>query len=152
MAYEVEVVELDPQPAMVIESTVPPQELGAALGRMLPAVYGYVTGNGGTLAGRPFLRYLAMTDRFTIQAGLPVAEPMPGTDEIIGIELPGGRAATILYLGPYDGVGAAWTAMTSWCSEQGIGQIYGGWDSYENDPTEVADPSEIRTRLYLPLS
>jgi hypothetical protein len=28
---------------------------------------------------------------------------------------------------------------------------FGGWDIYENDPFEVSDPRELRTRLYQPL-
>ena len=100
----------------------------------------------------PFMRYLEMTDRFLIDAGVPIAEAMAGEDDMLSKVLPGGKAATTLFHGEYSLVGQAWDAIFAWGKEQGIEQHYGGWDVYENDPTEVNDPSEIRTRLYYPLS
>ena len=104
------------------------------------------------MAGRPFLRYVGMTTVFKIQAGIPVEVPLPADGEIKAIELPGGRTATALHLGPYHEVGPAWDAVNAWCAEQGVNVHFGGWDVYENDPTTVSDPSEIRTRIYQPLA
>lgn len=151
MGYPIEVVELKPQPVLVMAAEVPPQELGAALARILPTVHGHVMNNGGGMTGMPFMRYLDMTDRFSIQAGVPVAEPMESSGEILAGELPGGRAATTVFLGPYDQVGLAWDAMRAWCAERNIDAHWGGWDVYENDPSEVSDPGELRTRIYQPL-
>lgn len=152
MAYDIEVVELDAQPVLVMEAEFPPPEFGAQLARMFPLIHGYIAGQGGQMAGMPFARYLGMTDKFHIQAGIPVVEPLAGTDEIIGTELPAGRAATTLFLGPYDQVGEAWEALSAWCAGQGIEVNFGGWDVYENDPSTVSDPSELRTRIYQPLT
>jgi effector-binding domain-containing protein len=153
MSYDIEVIELDPQAAMAIEAEVAPQDLGAELARILPTVHGHVTARGGQPAGMPFLRYLDMgATTFRIQAGLPVVEPIEGDDEIESIELPGGKTATTLFLGPYHEVGEAWDALNAWCAEQGIEVHFGGWDVYENDPSTVSDPSELRTRIYQPLT
>lgn len=153
MSYEIEVVELTPQLALVIEAEVAPQELGAELARILPTVHGHVKAKGGTMAGMPFLRYLGMgATTFSIQAGVPVAEPIPGDGEIQSTELPGGRTATTLFLGPYHEVGKAWDALNAWCTDQGIEVDFGGWDVYENDPSTVSDPSQLRTRIYQPLA
>lgn len=152
MAYQIEVITLKPQPVLVMEDEVAPEELGAALGRMLPAVHGYVSQQGAVITGMPFMRYLEMADKFRIQAGMPVAESIPGTDDIKADELPGGKAATTVFLGPYHEVGAAWDAINAWREERGMDIGFGGWDIYENDPSEVSDPKEIRTRLYQPLN
>jgi effector-binding domain-containing protein len=152
MAYNIEVVELKPQPVLVIEATVPAPELGEALGRILPAVIAHANAHDAAITGMPFMRYLEVTDVFRIEAGMPVAEPVAGNGEILARELPGGRAATTLFLGPYDRVGEAWDAITAWFREQNLEFAFGGWDVYENDPTEVTDPSELRTRLYQPLT
>jgi effector-binding domain-containing protein len=151
MEYKFEVVDLSPQPVLVIEAEVAPPDLGAALGRIFPTVHAHIAAQGGDMAGMPFLRYLNMTDRFSIQAGIPVAKPVTGTDEILATELPGGRTATTLFLGPYDQVGLAWDALREWCADQQIETAFGGWDVYENDPTTVNSPQEIRTRIYQPL-
>ncbi len=201
MSYQIEVVTLKPQPVLVMEEEVAPEELGAALARMLPTVHGYASQQGAVITGMPFMRYLSMSDKFLIQAGMPVAEPVTGTDDIMGPyhqvgeawdainawreergmdstfggwdiyendpsevsdpkelrtrlkadELPGGKAATTVFLGPYHQVGEAWDAINAWREERGMDSTFGGWDIYENDPSEVSDPKELRTRLYQPL-
>jgi len=153
MNYGIEVVALKPRPVLVIETEVAPPALGEALARILPTVHGYAESHGACVTGMPFLRYLAMTDRFRIEAGMPIAEPIAdvGSGEVSCRELPGGRAATTVFLGPYDQVGSAWDAIYAWCDERGIERRIGGWDVYENDPADVGDPKEYRTRLYLPL-
>lgn len=151
MSYQIEVVTLRPQPVLVMEDEVAPAELGAALGRMLPMVHGYADQLGAVVSGMPFMRYVDMTDKFRIQAGVPVAEPVAGSAEIKADELPGGKAATTVFLGPYHEVAAAWDAVNAWRSERGMAGGFGGWDVYENDPSEVSDPRELRTRIYQPL-
>ncbi len=151
MNYSIEVVDLKPQPVLVMETTVAPDGIGEALAELLPTVYGHVAAQGGNMSGMPFLRYLEMSDRWQIAAGVPVAEAMPGTDDIIATELPGGPTATTLFLGPYHEVGAAWDALFAWCGERGRLHSAGGWDVYENDPAEVAKPADLRTRIYQPL-
>ena len=136
----------------MIEARVDPPKLGEELARILPKVHAYIADQDGEIAGRPFMRYLDMTDHFLIDAGVPTAKPMVAQDDILSRVLPGGKTATTLFLGEYHLVGAAWNAVFAWCKEQGIEQHYGGWDVYENDPGEVSDPGEIRTRLYHPLS
>ena len=84
---------------------------------------------------------------FKIQAGIP--SDLPGEGDIQAIELPGGKLATILFLGPYDEVGEAWDQLRAWAAERDL-DMMGGWDVYENDPDTVSDPSELRTRIYLP--
>lgn len=151
MTYQIEVVTLKPQPVLVIEEIAAPESLAEILGRILPAVHGSAMELGAIISGMPFMRYLEMTDRFRIEAGLPIAEAVTGRDGIECRLLPGGKAATTVYLGPYDGVGVAWSAIDAWRKERDIETQPGGWDVYENDPTEVSDPREIRTRIYQPL-
>ncbi|MGE0623942.1 MAG: GyrI-like domain-containing protein [Pseudomonadales bacterium] len=151
MGYGIEVVELKPQPVLVMEAVAAPPELGDVLAGILPMVHAFAESHGASITGMPFLRYLAMTDRFTIEAGMPVAETIDSEGEVQCRELPGGRAATTVFLGPYDRVGDAWDALYGWCDERGIERRFGGWDVYENDPTGIDDPKDYRTRLYLPL-
>lgn len=151
MAFDIEIVELAPQPVLVIEAKVAPPQLAETLASILPRVHGFVTANGGVMTGMPFMRYLDMTDGFLIDAGIPVEREMPGQDDIVSRVLPGGRTATTLFLGEYHRVGEAWDALFAWGEASGIEKHFGGWDIYENDPTEVDDPSQIRTRLCYPL-
>ena len=103
----------------------------------------------------PFVRYLEMTDVFTVEAGMRVVEPEPSTDtyggDIYGTELPGGSAITTDYYGPYDGLGAAHEALRAWVIDRGHQPEWGGWEIYETDPGSEPDSSKWLTRVYLSL-
>ena len=152
MAVEIDVVELEAQPVLVIEANVAAPKLGEALAEILPKVHQYATEQGIEIVGMPFMRYLEMTNHFRIDAGIPIATEVAGDGEIVSKVLPGGKTATTLHLGEYHLVGQAWDAMFAWGEKQGIEQHDGGWDVYENDPTEVDEPGQLRTRLYYPMS
>ena len=148
MAHEIEIIEAKPQPALVIETQCKPGEFGQALATCFGRLFQHMGVSGGQPHGMPFMRYLEMgDDYFKIQAGIP--SDLPGEGDIQAIELPGGKLATILFLGPYDEVGGAWDELRAWASDRGL-DLMGGWDVYENDPDTVSDPSELRTRIYLP--
>lgn len=151
MAYDIEIVELEPQPVLVMQANARPEQLGQMLGSMFGRVHQYLVDHDAVLAGMPFMRYIAMTDRIQIEAGMPNPGEIPGEGDVINRVLPGGRTATTLFVGEYHLVGEAWTALFDWAAAQGTPQRWGGWDVYENDPDSVSDPSELRTRLYLPL-
>jgi effector-binding domain-containing protein len=152
MAYDIEVLELEPQPVMVIKAKVAASQLGEELARILPTVHAYITEQGGEMVGMPFMRYLDMGEQLLIDAGIATATAMAGRDEIQSKFLPGGRTATTLYLGEYERTSEAWDAVFAWAAEQNIEQHWGGWNVYENDPSELSDPTQQRTRLYYPLS
>lgn len=149
--YTIELVELTPQPSLVIKSTVAQDAIGEQLAQSFGKVFTFIENAGGVQSGMPFMRYLDMGDsQFVIAAGMPLAEALDGEGEIEAHVLPGGRALTTLHLGDYAGVGAAWDEVWERARSLGIEQQSGGWDVYTNDPTEVA-PKEVETRLYFPL-
>ena len=149
--YSIELLELAPQPTLVIKSTVAPDQIGERLAESFDRVFSYIDMAGGAQSGMPFMRYLDMTgDEFVIAAGMPLAEALDGEGDIESHTLPGGRALTTLHLGDYAGVGAAWDEVWERAESLGVPKRNGGWDVYTNDPTEVA-PKEVETRLYLPL-
>ncbi|MCZ6855544.1 MAG: GyrI-like domain-containing protein [Gammaproteobacteria bacterium] len=151
--FEIEEVELTPQPALVIKFTSTPQTLGDKLGRHFPAIFQYAQAENLTLTGMPFVRYLEMTDVFTVEAGMPVAETGDGAGEgdIYVTELAGGSAITTDYHGPYDGLGAAHEALRTWAIDHGYQPEWGGWEIYETDPGSEPDSSKWLTRVYLSL-
>ncbi len=148
MAYEIEIIEAQPQPALVVEAECTPGDFSEVLASCFGRVFQHMAGAGGEPHGMPFMRYLDMGDDwFRIQAGMP--SDVAGAGDIQAIELPGGKLATILFLGPYDQVGEAWDELRAWAQTRNL-DLMGGWDVYENDPDSVSDPSELRTRIYLP--
>ncbi len=148
---DIETVELEPQPAMVVCRKVPLAELGSVLGDILPRVHRHIVEAGQQPAGMPFMRYFSMDGvACDIAAGLPVAEPIDEAGDIENHLLPGGTALTALHVGAYEDVGSVWGAVMRRASELGSTRSFGGWDVYANDPGEVAE-DERETRVYQPL-
>ena len=153
--YQLESVELAAQLVLVVERESSPQDLGPNLANILPRVHAYITEHRQEPAGQPFMRYLDMTDRFLIDAGLPIDTQIAGEGDIKLRELPGGKAITALFTGQSHLVGAAWSAVFAYADDHGYkrGSEWkgaGGWDVYVNDP-EVVGADNAQTRLYLPV-
>ncbi len=151
MRYAFEIVTLQAQPTVAMEATVAPVEMAPMLARMWPRVAAEIAARGVEPAGRPYLKYLGVGATMHIEAGIAVAQPLDVTGELLARELPGGRAATTVHMGPYAGVEDAWTQMYAWLQQQGHAPSLGGWDVYETDPQTVTDPGQLRTLLFQPL-
>ena len=48
--------------------------------------------------------------------------------------LPGGPSAMTTYIGPYDAMEPAYTALASWVSDRGGEPTGGAWEIYSSDP------------------
>jgi len=111
-----------------------------------------IQGAGQQPAGMPFLRTLSMdADGMDIEVGWPVVAPISGDGEVYAGTLPGGHVAVASYLGPYDGIGPAYEAIQTWCSEHGHEIAGPPWESYLTDPNEEPDPAKWRTDIHFPV-
>jgi effector-binding domain-containing protein len=161
---ETRVLELGPQPTLAVRIQQPMAELdlAAAFDRYLPAAFGRVQELGGQMAGAPFARYHAFgPDHVDVEIGIPIVAPLAGVPALASVpagdfgasELPGGPVARTVYRGPYDGLKDAYDALHDWIHEQpGMDDTSGPWESYVDDPTTVANPSQLRTEIRWPLS
>ncbi len=98
-----------------------------------------------------------------MEAGIPVPVPVPapapveGDDRVIAGVLPAGRYATVVHVGPYDGLIGAVDNLLQWADSQGL-----EWDSssaedgehwgcrleiYLTDPSQQPDPATWQTQL-----
>jgi effector-binding domain-containing protein len=70
-------------------------------------------------AGQPFFRYyiINMEGEMDVEVGIPVATALPGNGRVCPAVLPGGRYASLVYIGTgYTGSGA----LTRWAIENGL--------------------------------
>lgn len=149
-----EVKEISAQPFVGIKASTTPDNVGATLGEILPEVWNYVTEKGLTPSGPPITRYFTYTDTTVdLEAIAPVSAPVEvdGGGRIKSGELPGGRAATTVHVGPYETISDSYDALHEWIGEQGLEAIGACWEVYLTDPTEVSDPSQIRTEIFWPV-
>ena len=139
------------QPVAFRTATVDRVDLGARLAELLPALGGDMRSVGVGQAGAPFVRYREMADPLTIEAGVPIAAPVDLPAPAQTGELPSGRRAVCVHVGPYDALPQSWERLTAWLDEQGEKAAGAGWESYLTDPGSEPDPAKWVTEISIPL-
>lgn len=144
-----ELQQRDAQPAMVIPAEVEPGGIGAALHRILPAVWAHIHELGGTPSGAPFTRYLGFGDngRMRIEAGIPTLDALPSSSEIVSIVLEGGPCVTLLHSGSYSLLPDCHAQLDEWFESTGRKPAGYRWEAYLTDPGAEPDQSKWRTLI-----
>ncbi len=150
-----EIVDRPAQPVASIRVKCKPAETSATLAVLLPEVLAHVNACGGKLAGVPFSRYHSPLDgkeaEVDLEAGIPVAKPIPEQGRVKNSELPAGWTACVWHVGPYDGLTEAHGKLRAHVATQGLKSRGGPWEIYWTDPGMVPDPAKWRTQLFLPV-
>ncbi|UCF97572.1 MAG: GyrI-like domain-containing protein [Spirochaetaceae bacterium] len=139
------------RPTLVIRTSTPveklPEVMGSSFGEIMQ-----VMGSAGTQpAGPPFAMYHNMDmSNLDVEMGFPVARKTEGRGRVKAGTLPGGKAAAILHMGPYDRIGEAYEQLTAFVKEKGLEPQSICYEFYLNDPAETA-PEELQTEIYFPL-
>lgn len=140
--YDISIVQLEPQDAAVVCGRLGhgefPAFLGAAFGEVLAAV------GMPAVTGPPFCRMDMDGDAFLVEAGFPVAAPVTPVGRVEASTLPGGPAATVTNVGPYESVAPAYFAIEAWLREHGYVPTGAPWEAYLDGP-EVAAPRTVVT-------
>ena len=143
---------------MVTEETLP------EVAHEIPALFGRLAELGVAPAGPPFFRYhlINMPGPMDVEAGIAVAEAIPGDDRIVAGVLPGGRYATVDHLGPPSSLRGATADLLAWAEQNGH-----AWDRrieadgehwaariefYQTDPAEQPDTGKWLTELAFKLA
>ena len=154
MAYEVKVREVVPQPVLSVRTRTSLAEIAALMGAAFGEMFGYLCQAGAQPAGPPcsiFYDPEFREDDLDVEICLPVDRPLPPQGRVQMGELPGGTVAYTLHVGPYDAVGLAYQAVTTWIQEHGHETAGPPRETYLNGPDEVKDPSEYRTEIIWPI-
>ena len=146
-----EIVELEPQPAAVVQGQVPMAELPAFFGRAFGAVMEEVGRQGLDIVGPPFGYYReAPTQLIDVAAGFPVSAAIRPEGEVAPLLLPGGRALTVEHVGPYDTLQQTYGELATWAEKNGLVTEDVMWESYLTDP-DTEPPENWQTRITWPL-
>jgi effector-binding domain-containing protein len=150
--YRVELVNLNPQPALVVRAEVARAQLGATLASILPRAFQHAMKSNVASTGMPFTRYLSSGEPLSIEAGVPVSSKVDGAADVLSAELPGGKVARTVHQGPYDGLPAAHAALHAWAKERGLQARNGVWEVYVTDPSTEPDVQKWQTHVFLAVS
>lgn len=153
-----------PEVANVVIKELPAQDyLGqrftaglANVGRDVQAAYGRLFGRikeaGSSVAGPPFLISSqpaggVMEIEVCVPCS-PVPEPAQGMH---AGHLDPGRAATVLYRGPYDRMGKVYQQIFEWIERNGYSPAAAAREVYLNGPAEVQSPDGYLTDIIVPI-
>jgi effector-binding domain-containing protein len=159
---DAEIRDLTPQPTAAVRVTQPMAELDlpALFDEHLPNVAHRLADMGVQPAGPPYARYHAFgPEHVDVEIGIPVASPVPNVPaladarpgELGSSDLPGGLAAIAVHRGSYDGLSGVYDQLHDWIHGQGREEGPAPWESYVDDPGEVAE-ADLRTEVAWPLA
>jgi effector-binding domain-containing protein len=140
------------QKTAVIHLTIPREEIQTAMGPAIGEVMAAVAAQGINPSGPLFSYHLRMDPAtFNFEVGVPVPSPVTATGRVKMSELPAGRVARTVYLGGYEGLGAAWGEFDAWLEAEGHKASGGLWEFYVAGPESSPDSSTWRTELNRPI-
>jgi len=85
-----------------------------------------------------------------LEIGFPFVEKLRGEGEVLAGEIPAGKAAGCLHVGPYDQVGGAYEALQKWMEANGHTPSGVAYEFYLNDP-QSTPAAELQTQVVFPL-
>ncbi|WP_326835812.1 GyrI-like domain-containing protein [Amycolatopsis rhabdoformis] len=127
----------------------------------IAALAGALAERGIAPADAPFFRYLVIGPdmaSLTVEAGVPVAEPVDLGEEYFNAVVPGGKYAKATHHGAPDGLVAATAELLAWGKAEGVhwdrteavdGEHWAGrLEVYRTDPRVQPDATKWETDLY----
>ena len=118
MRYDIRAIELEPVKTAVVRGRVPVDDISTWLPAAYNEVFRVLAQQAVAPTGPPFARYVLGLGVFDMEAGAPVASPIRPR-VVSNPAICGGRAATTTHIGPYDALGDAVVALTSWIRSTG---------------------------------
>lgn len=108
---------------------------------------------GGICAGAPMIMYY---DDFSAEGFNPqkvdAEAAWPVVDKsLVTSTLPAVRAASCMYVGPYDGLEQAYGAVFTWINENGYQMLFPTREIYHNDPA-TTPPDQLITEILIPIA
>ena len=152
MTLPIQAVERPVQPTLSIRTICAVEKLPEVLGPAYNEIGSYLDELREPPAGMPFVIYYNMDmQALDIEIGFPVSKALEGKDKIQSSAIPGGRAITCLYTGPYEQMVSAYEEINTWIEENGYQPSGVVYEFYLNSPMDVP-PSELQTEIVFPLA
>lgn len=151
--YPVRIRSLEAQPILSWRSRTSLAEIIQNMGTIYGELYSTVGQLGVRPAGPPF--FMCHEAEFKeedmdVEVGIPT-ERLVALPKFVSRELPGGPAAYVLHVGPYDQIGAAYRSLAAWIYQHGHETAGPPRESYLVGKRQMENPAEYRTELLWPL-
>lgn len=151
MNYQIKLLDLPEQATLSVRATQAVGDLPQFFGRVYGSIMQYLGELGAAPAGMPFATYYNMDmEHMDVEAGFPVAKPLPSKGEIQASRIPAGKYISTIHVGPYDACKSAYDALADWAKQNGHEPNGIAYEYYLNDPSadpKVQPETEIRYGL-----
>ena len=151
MTYQCEIQEFPTRPTLSIRTRTTIERLPEVIGKSFAAIGQAIGRTGEFPAGPPFAAYYNtdMQD-LDVELGFPVSHMLPGAGDVQASEIPAGKFALCIHVGPYNEIETAYHALTAWVKEKGHKTSGVAYEFYLNDPAEIP-PEALQTQIAFPL-
>lgn len=144
---QVMVEEHPSQPVLAVRLTLNVKDLQPTMAKYYPEIMAYIMELGHEPAGMPYAGYHNMDmENLDVEIGIPTKEKLPAKDDIKPAEIPGGRYAVSLHIGPYDNLSETYNRIIAWLPENQEEPGGPAYEFYMNDPGEVV-PEKLETMV-----
>ncbi len=151
MSYQVELKDQPAQPVLSVRTKSSVDQLPKLFGRVYGAIMEYLGAMHEQPAGPPFAAYYNLDmQNLDIEVGFPVAKRLSGKGEIQAGEIPAGKSASCLYVGPYADCGPVYEAVNKFIVEKGYAPTGVSYEYFLNDPSATPH-EEPQTLIVLPV-
>jgi effector-binding domain-containing protein len=147
-SVDVTLCELPSKQAAIVRISGSVQDMPALMDRAFSLTSRAISVAGAHYAGHPFARYTAFGEHIEAAVGFPFIGDVHASEGIEITELPGGRAAMVRHIGPYDEIGLAWEGGIAWMKERGLTPSGPAWECYLTGPN---DPGPPITEIFWPI-
>jgi effector-binding domain-containing protein len=146
LSLQVRLTQVDSIPLAVVRRRARPSELATVVPRSCGLVWDYLRSQE-LRGGRHVAIYL--NSNIDLEVGIELATAFGEGSDVVRSATPHGLAATVVYHGPYQGLGAAHEAVRTWCQSEGYRLAGPNWEIYGHwQPEWNTDPSRIRTDVF----
>lgn len=151
MAYKCELIDQPAQVTLAIRTRSAVKDLPEVLPRCYRTIGDYLDAVGQKPGGPPYAAYFNMDmDNLDVEAGVTVAQELPGEGQIKPGAIPASKAAACMHVGPYDRLSDAYAALGQWIDKEGLEPTGVAYEVYVDDPMEVP-PETLKTQLVMPI-
>ena len=148
-AFQCELEDLEPRPALTIRLKTKAGDIAEMFDQGFSAIASYLEEKGKKPQGPPFAIYYNMDmDHLEVEFGFPVEEGIDGNASIQASMTPSGKAATSLYIGPYEEAEPVYDVLMKWISDNDLEATGVAYEIYLNDPA-LTPPEQLKTQVYL---
>ena len=151
--YQVVIKKVEPQVIASIRAVLPKY---SDIGGLYGEVFGYLGSRGIMKPAGPtlFICYDAEYKEkdVDVEVGVPIAGSIPDSGRVKVYELSGmEEAACVIYKGPYENIGEAYSAIVSWAESSGYRITGPDRELYLVSPADTDDPNQYITEIQFPV-